>query len=175
EQSRGRGMGITEAEIDDLFTTMSEEYRLGCLPRLWKKISDVSLESLHSYYLSDTANNDRFPFLDIFFKHEKNLYLIKNLSPILKFVQILKSSLEYQVTRQEARDMTFRDFINRESNNGELQEIFKMLHSAFEKFEESWSATKEHVKRYRCQQFNQFPNVSLDSSVTYGLIEEKDE
>ncbi|CAG8520691.1 7447_t:CDS:2 [Acaulospora colombiana] len=175
EISQGRGVGIVEAEIDDLNSETSEEYRIRYLPRLWRKIGDVSLESLHSYYISNTVNNTRFPFLDVFFKYENNLHLIKNLLPILKFAQILKTRLEHQITRQQARELTFREFIDRESNNGDFQEISEMLHSAFENFEKSWNTMKEYVKGYKCRRFNAFPSISLDSSVVYGLVEERDD
>ncbi|KAF0542090.1 e3 ubiquitin-protein ligase [Gigaspora margarita] len=162
-------VSLTEEEIDDMISKKDSKYYSEKLPRLWRKIKDVSLKSLHAYYMINENNETEFPFLKVFFQHEKELHLIKHLLPILKFVHILKTRLDYQITRQEARKMTFDTFIYQESNEGKLQEIFLALKSAFENFEKSWNAVAPHVKRYNCLQFEEFPRISLKSSVMYGL------
>src|SRR5256886_12654963 len=70
-----------------------------------------------------------FRSLSVFFEHKENLCLIRNLSPIVKFVQIVKSCLEYKISRQQARDLTFRQFINQESKNGRSEEHTSELQS----------------------------------------------
>ncbi|CAG8513369.1 24275_t:CDS:10, partial [Racocetra persica] len=168
-------ISLTEEEIDDMLSAKDEKYHNENLPRLWRKIKDVNFKSLHAYYMINTAYKAKFPFLEVFFRHEKKLHLIKNLLPILKFVQVLKTRLEYQITRQKARVMTFDNFINKESNNGKLQEISSELHSSFSNFKEAWNEVAPHVKGYQCLQFEEFPQISLNSSVIFGLAEEKDD
>ncbi|RIB14140.1 hypothetical protein C2G38_2196006 [Gigaspora rosea] len=162
-------VSLTEEEIDDMLSKKDSKYYREKLPRLWRKIKDVSLQSLHAYYMINGNNEAEFPFLKVFFQHEKELHLIKHLLPIVKFVNILKALLNYQITRQEACKMTFDRFIYQESNEGKLQEIFLALKSAFEDFEESCNAVAPHVKRYNCLQFEEFPRISLNSSVMFGL------
>ncbi|CAG8497455.1 18961_t:CDS:2 [Racocetra fulgida] len=140
----------------------------------WKLDTPEKREDLHAYYMIDTTNKTKFPFLEVFFRHEEKLNLIRNLLPILKFVQILRTRLEYQITRLEAREMTFDNFINRESNNGELQKIYLALNSTFKKFENAWNIVAPHVKSYECLQFKKFPKISSNSSVMFGLVEGKD-
>ncbi|CAG8500709.1 21662_t:CDS:2 [Dentiscutata erythropus] len=70
--------------------------------------------------------------------------------------------------------MTFDKFIKQESNEGELQEIYLALKSAFEKFEKSWNTVAPYIKQFGCQKFEEFPTISLQSSVMYGLAEETD-
>ncbi|CAG8615607.1 17759_t:CDS:2, partial [Gigaspora rosea] len=60
-------------------------------------------------------------------------------------------------------------FAKNGNSAGKLQEIFLALKSAFEDFEESWNAVAPHVKRYNCLQFEEFPRISLNSSVMFGL------
>ncbi|CAG8583335.1 25854_t:CDS:2 [Dentiscutata erythropus] len=100
-------ISLTEEEIDDMLSAKDQEYHNMNLPRLWRKIKDMSFKSLHAYYLINEDNKVKYPFLE--------------------FVQILKTCLEYQITRQEASEMTFEKFINQKSNNGELQETFSMF------------------------------------------------
>lgn len=128
-------VSLTEEEIDDMISKKDSKYYREKLLRLWRKIKDVSFKSLHAYYMINENNKTEFPFLKVFFQHEKKLHLIKHIIPILKFVHILKTRLDYQITRQEARKMTFDNFIYQESNEGKLQEISLALKSAFENFE----------------------------------------
>ncbi|CAG8448575.1 852_t:CDS:2 [Dentiscutata erythropus] len=167
-------ISLTEEEIDDILSVKDQKYHHENLLRLWRKIKDVDFKSLSAYYLIDNNNKAKFPFLGVFFRYKKKLHLIKNIFPILKFVQILKTRLEYQITRQEAREMTFDNFISQESNNGELQEISLALNSAFKAFAESWNMVVPYVKRYQCLQFETIPQISYSSSVMFGLAEEKD-
>uniref|UniRef100_U9UR50 RZ-type domain-containing protein n=1 Tax=Rhizophagus irregularis (strain DAOM 181602 / DAOM 197198 / MUCL 43194) TaxID=747089 RepID=U9UR50_RHIID len=83
-------------------------------------------------YMSNMANEDNYPFLSILFKYSGQLELLKHLLPIVKFVQILNSKLGYHLTRQNAKEMDFKTFLEKESDDDENHNSLK---TAFEKVE----------------------------------------
>ncbi|PKC07678.1 hypothetical protein RhiirA5_358849, partial [Rhizophagus irregularis] len=125
--------------------------------------------------MSDTTRNNDYPFLSIFLKYSHELELLKHLLPIIKFVQILHSKLGYQLTRQTAEEMTFRQFIYKESNGGDDDEIFKSLRTAFDDFKLGWNTVIPLVNRYQCHELpDDKPEMKDDSPVVFGLVEPKD-
>src|SRR3954447_553434 len=139
---------MIENEIDQTLA-MDEQYRSENLPSLWRSIGVINFDSFRAYYNSDLeGNTNNYPFLSVFFKHAEQLELLKHLLPIVKFVQILNSKLGYYLTRQKARELTFRDFLEKESNGGN-REIFN---SAFEDFKDGWNTVMPNVKRYQCHE-----------------------
>jgi hypothetical protein len=159
------------SEIDQTLV-MDKQYRSENLPSLWRTIGVINFDSFRAYYNSDLERNTNdYPFLSVFFKHAKQLELLKHLLPIVKFVQILNSKLGYYLTRQKAREMTFRDFLENESN-GENHEIFN---SAFEDFKLGWNEVIPNVKRYQCHELpNDKPIIDSECQIVLGLIEQKD-
>ncbi|PKY15764.1 hypothetical protein RhiirB3_428014 [Rhizophagus irregularis] len=124
---------------------MDQRYRSENLPNLWRTIGMIELE------------------------------LLKHLLPIIKFVQILHSKLGYQLTRQTAREMTFRQFIYKESNGGDDDEIFNSLKTAFDDFKFGWNTVISLVNQYQCHELpDDKPAMRDDSPVVFGLVEQKD-
>ena len=84
-------------------------------------------------------------------------------------VQILNSKLRYYLTRQKAKEMTFRDFLD--ESNGENREI---LNNAFENFKDGWNTVIPNVKR---DQFHELPNdkpiIDSECQIVLGLMELK--
>ena len=81
------------SEIDQTLP-MDKQYRSENLPSLWRTIGVINFDSFRAYYNSDSeGNTNNYPFLSVFFKHTKQLELLKHLLPIVKFVQILNSKL----------------------------------------------------------------------------------
>src|ERR1043165_4436353 len=139
-------LNMAESEIDQTFV-MDKQYRNENLPSLWRSIGKINFDGFRAYYNRDLEGNTKnYPFLSVFFKHSKELELLKHLLPIVKFVQILNSKLGYCLTRQKAGEMTFRDFLENESN-GENCEIFN---SAFDDFRLGWNTVIPNVSRYQC-------------------------
>ena len=67
--------------------------------------------------------------------------------------------------------MTFRDFLEKESN-GENREIFN---SAFEDFKDGWNKVMPNVKRYQCHELpNDKPIIDSECQIVLGLMEQKD-
>ncbi|EXX55608.1 hypothetical protein GLOIN_2v1622324 [Rhizophagus irregularis DAOM 181602=DAOM 197198] len=89
--------------------------------------------------MSNMANEDNYPFLSILFKYSGQLELLKHLLPIVKFVQILNSKLGYHLTRQNAKEMDFKTFLEKESDDDENHNSLK---TAFEKVECSYTFCK---------------------------------
>ncbi|GBB96188.1 hypothetical protein RclHR1_00270034 [Rhizophagus clarus] len=166
---------VIEGEINQTLV-MDKQYRVENLPALWRSIGLVNFESFRAYYMSDLAKNkNNYPFLSIFFKYAEQLELLKHLLPIVKFVQILNSKLGYQLTRQKAREMSFRQFIEKESNEGENREIFNSLKTAFDDFAKGWNTVLPFVKRYQCHELpREKPNMAYKLPVVFGLMEPKD-
>jgi hypothetical protein len=161
---------LIESEINQTLV-MDKQYRSENLPSLWRTIGMNSFDSFRAYYMSDLTRTKNYPFLTIFFKYFEQLRLIKHLLPIVKFVQILNSKLGYQLTRQMAGEMTFRQFIEKESN----EESYNSLKTAFNDFKLGWDTIIPFVKRYQCHELpNDKPIMSYNLPVVFGLIEPKD-
>jgi hypothetical protein len=153
---------------------MDKQYRVENLPALWRTIGSVNFNGFRAYYMSDTIRNNDYPFLSVFFKYSQQLELLKHLLPIVKFVQILNSKLGYQLTRQKAREMTFRQFIEKESNGGENREIFYSLKTAFDDFCRGWNTVLPFVKRYQCYDLpREKPTMAYKLPVVFALMEPK--
>src|SRR3954454_17990859 len=162
---------LIEGEIDQTLV-MDKQYRSENLPSLWRTIGIISFDGFRAYYISNLERNtNNYPFLSVFFKHGKQLELLKHLLPIVKFVQILNSKLGYYLTRQKAREMTFREFLEKESND-ENRENFN---SAFEDFKVGWNTVMPNVKRYQCHELpNDKPIIDFECQIVLGLMEQKD-
>ncbi|PKY59723.1 hypothetical protein RhiirA4_412518 [Rhizophagus irregularis] len=125
--------------------------------------------------MSDTTRINDYPFLSVFLKYSQELELLKHLLPIVKFIQILHSKLGFQLTRQTAGEMTFRQFIYKESNGGDNEEIFNSLRTAFDDFELGWNTVISLVNRYQYHEFpDDKPAMGDNSPVVPGLVEQKD-
>jgi hypothetical protein len=166
---------MIEDEINQTLV-MDKQYRLENLPALWRWIRSVDFKSFHTYYLGELERSkNNYLFLSIFFKYVEQLKLLKHLLPIIKFVQILNSKLGYQLTRQKAREMTFRQFIEKESNYGENHEIFNGPKTSFDDFCKGWNTVLPFVKRYQCYELSrEKPNMAYKLPVVFGLMEQKD-
>ncbi|CAB4390856.1 unnamed protein product [Rhizophagus irregularis] len=139
------------------------------LPKLWKPVRKVNFEDFYTFYISNNLNE--YPFLSVFFKHYESLKFIKYLYPIIKFVKILNSKLEYHLTRKAAQIMTFHEFIKKESvDNSE----YINLKSLFEEFSFSWNSVISHINQYQSKEFFDKPYMTLDLPVIFGLVEQKD-
>ncbi|CAG8596276.1 6964_t:CDS:10, partial [Paraglomus occultum] len=105
-----------ETEINETLL-LTDEYSKNHLPGLWRKVVDVNRESFAVYFANNEQYKAAFPFINVFFKHEEKLLLVKHLWSIVKFTQTLTSRLTYRLTRQKAQQTTFRDFITNEEQN----------------------------------------------------------
>ncbi|CAG8490949.1 4682_t:CDS:10 [Ambispora gerdemannii] len=149
---------------------ISEQYSQEYLPRLWRKVRDTTYENLHAYFTSNPQNSVKYPFLDLFFKYEERLRLIKNIRPIIKFVQLLSKQLSHRITRKEARELTFQAFINKSDENES-----RSLETAFTGFKDAWNSVIPYVTRFQCHDLEQKPAINEEFSIVYGLIEPKGE
>ncbi|CAG8434051.1 10722_t:CDS:10 [Ambispora gerdemannii] len=165
------GSSIFEKEINETMK-IDELYSQEYLPRLWRRIGDTTLDNLRAYFASDVQNAIKLPFLDVFFKYEKKLGLIKHIRPIVKFVQILSKRLGHRVTRKQAQNLTFRDFIE---DQALISDESNYLENTFYDFVEAWNSVIEHVTRFRCQDLAQQPTMNDGISVVFGLVEPKGE
>lgn len=145
------------------------------LPTLWRAIDNANFRSFRAYYSGDlTKNVESYPFLSIFFKYEKQLSLVRYLLPIIKFVKILSSKLEYRVSRSQAQLLTFREFISDNEDSDETNNV-NNLKVAFEDFAQAWNSVIDHVKNYQCHELpSTKPLIDIESPITFGLIEPKD-
>ncbi|RIA93442.1 hypothetical protein C1645_819410, partial [Glomus cerebriforme] len=168
--AKGQKNNVIEGEINQTLV-MDKQYRSDNLPTLWRSIGMINFDSFRAYYMSDLATNkNNYPFLSVFFKYAGQLELLKHLLPIVKFVQILNSKLGYHLTRQKAREMEFRQFIDREG--GENREI---LNGLFDDFSKGWNAIIPFVKRYQCHDLpKEKPTMGYRLPVVLGLMEPKD-
>ncbi|KAG9292714.1 hypothetical protein G9A89_008302 [Geosiphon pyriformis] len=167
-----KGNGVFETEIDETIK-MDEKYCQNHLPRLWRQIGDTNRENLRAYFSADYQNMTKFPFLAVFFKHEQTLPLIKYIKPIVKFVKILSTRLTLRISRKQAQEMSFRDFINKEA--AESEEMSHYLSTTFMEFAEAWNIVIPHVTRFQCHELPALrPIIKDDLPIIFGLIEAKD-
>ncbi|UZO24837.1 uncharacterized protein OCT59_017131 [Rhizophagus irregularis] len=142
--------------------------KMNLLPKLWKPVRKVDFKDLYTFYI---ANLNEYPFLSVFFKHYNRLKLIKYLYPIIRFVKILNSKLEYHLTRKAAQIMTFHEFIKKESVD---DSEYINLKSLFEEFAFSWNSVISHINQYQSKEFLlDKPFMTLDVPVIFGLVEQK--
>ncbi|CAG8460377.1 17990_t:CDS:10, partial [Racocetra fulgida] len=89
---------------------------------------------------------------------------------------ILHTSLSYRIERQDARSLTFRKFINDESENDDTGETGRSLKNAFKLFATAWNKLIPHVKRYQCLELPyDMPEMNEDRHVVLGFYEEANE
>ncbi|RIB21686.1 hypothetical protein C2G38_2175948 [Gigaspora rosea] len=149
---------------------VTDQYNENYLPLLWRLIKKPDLNDFRSYYMSNDKNKELFPLLNVFLEHEKYLNLIQHILPIVKFTQILSSSLSHNIERQKARQLTFRQFIENESRSDYTGKTKESLITAFNSFANSWNCLIPYVKRYRCKDLPQeMPRLHHQISVVYGL------
>ncbi|GES73776.1 hypothetical protein GLOIN_2v432849 [Rhizophagus clarus] len=153
--------------FNDIETNANIE--INFLSELWKPTRKVEFKDFHTFYIN---NLNDYPFLSIYFKHYENFKLIKYLYPIIKFVKILHFKLEYHLTRKAAQNMTFREFIKKESLD---DNEYTNLKSLFEEFALSWNFIIGHINQYQSEEsLLDKPFMTLDLPVVFGLVEQKD-
>ncbi|KAF0485179.1 e3 ubiquitin-protein ligase [Gigaspora margarita] len=159
-----------KAEVNEIMK-LNDQYRENYLPRLWRLVGDANINNFQAYYLNNAEHIKAYPFLAIFLKHENNLRLINNLLPIVKFVQILSTSLSYRIERQEARKMTFRQFILNESDSDGTGETRRTLDKVFVNFADSWNQMIPYINRFQCHTLPQMPKMHDNIPIVFGLLE----
>ncbi|RIA92696.1 hypothetical protein C1645_804473 [Glomus cerebriforme] len=164
--------------IDEINQTlvMDKQHQNENLPGLWRMIgiAIINFDSFHAHYKSNLTYTSTYPFLSVFFKYSGQLELLRHLFPIIKFVQILNSELGFQLTRQTARDMTFKQFIEKESNDDVNEENFNSLKTAFDDFCLGWNTVMPLINRYKCHELpNYKPVMGYNLPVVFGLMEPK--
>jgi hypothetical protein len=135
-----------------------------------EEVRKVNFEDFRSFYYNEFIYNlDNYPFLSIYFNHCEKLKLIKHLQPIIKFVMILNSKLEHNLTRKLAHTMTFREFIEKES----FDDTSNILRSLFDGFESSWNIVINHIEHSKELSHNK-PLMNIERPIIFGLIDQKD-
>ncbi|PKK80816.1 hypothetical protein RhiirC2_723487 [Rhizophagus irregularis] len=162
-------------ELINQTNLMDERYTRENLPSLWRVIGKIDYNSFRAYYFSDPKHTENHPFLNVFFKHSKNLHLIKYLYPMVKFIQILSTKLGYKISRDDAKKLTFRKFIENESNDGKDKDTYDTLDKYFNEFQTSYNTIINMVERYQCHTFKIKPHITDNESIVYGFMEGKDE
>ncbi|PKY36118.1 hypothetical protein RhiirB3_458069, partial [Rhizophagus irregularis] len=114
--------------IKEEFTWLDDckDKKITYLSKLLKPIKRINFEV-------SARNLDKNSFLSIFFKYHESLKLMKHLYPIIRFVKILSFKLEHRLTKIEAQNMTFHEFIKKESadDNDCVNANFKSLFEEF--------------------------------------------
>ncbi|RIB14050.1 hypothetical protein C2G38_2144250 [Gigaspora rosea] len=160
----------TKAEINETMK-LDDQYCENYLPRLWRLVRNANINNFRACYLNNEEHKKAYPFLAIFLRHEDNLQLINCLFPIVKFVQVLSKSLSYRIERQEARTMTFRQFILNESDSDDTGETHRILNKAFANFANSWNKLTPYIERYQCHLLPSMPKMHDNLPVVFGLLE----
>ncbi|CAG8541918.1 7651_t:CDS:2, partial [Acaulospora colombiana] len=88
----------------------------------------------------------------------------------------IETEINEVMKRQEARSLSFRNFITKECNDDNSGESRRLLDTAFMAFTDAWNALIPHVKRYKCQTLHKaLPKMTENLPVVYGLVEPVDE
>jgi hypothetical protein len=143
--------------------------------KFWGLIRKVNFEDFCTFYnniFKYNLNNNNYPYLLVYTRHFEKLKLIKHLYPIVKFVKILNSKLEYHKSRKSAQMMTFHEFIEEESEDNTVNGNY--IKSLFEEFALGWNSVINYIDQYQSKELSNEPFMNLKCSVIYGLIEQKD-
>ncbi len=90
---------------------------------------------------------------------------------MVKFIKILNSKLEYNLTRKEAQMMTFNEFIEKES----ADETEYHLKPLFEEFALGWNSVINYIFQYQSKELpSDKPYMDLELPIIFGLVEQKD-
>ena len=128
--------------------------------------------------------------LALFFDHMKELQLVRNLHPLLKWIKLVDSRLRRQKTRQDVEDLTIEKFLQaQESANveedtasakAEQSEHFNTEErkkpdspprKAFTEFLKSWSEIKQRLTTYQGQPLpSVVPPITGSSKIEYCLL-----
>ncbi|CAB4393294.1 unnamed protein product [Rhizophagus irregularis] len=122
----------------------------------------------------DDCKDMKITYLSKLFKPIKsiNFELMKHLYPIIRFVKILSFKLEHHLTKKEAQNMTFHEFIKKESAD---DNEYANLKSLFEEFAFSWNYIINYIFEYQCKELPHNKLImNLDLPVIFGLVEQKD-
>ncbi|CAG8746867.1 7497_t:CDS:2, partial [Dentiscutata erythropus] len=156
-----------ESEISETLD-VDETYQLNFRPRIWRRIGKASFENLQTYCVGYPNFATEFPFLSLFFEYQEQLALIKNLVPIVKFSKIFSSMLCYKLKRNDARSLTFEQFLRNNESPENLYEVFK-------NFAEAWNSVREHVVQFENHEFTtQMPEMKSSLPLVYALFEKRD-
>ncbi|CAG8539341.1 15452_t:CDS:2 [Funneliformis caledonium] len=133
------------------------------LPRLWESTKIANFEDFYSFYDCNFVQSlDKYPFLSVYFNNYEKLRLIKHLYPMVRFIKILNTNLEYGLTRKKALTMTFNKFIKIFANEDIRKEDY--LKEIFNKFALGWNSVISYVSHYRSKELPKWPknsNLSL--------------
>ncbi|CAG8481554.1 7050_t:CDS:10 [Ambispora leptoticha] len=163
-----------EGEINETLT-FDNAYNARRLPRLWRRIGDISLADFRAYYINNESYRKNFPFISIYFKYEKLLPHLKHIHHLVKFVRILSTRLSYRIKRDEALHMTFQEFIDKDAKADGYKELQHSLKTAFDNFAKSWNAVMPLIERYQCHDLPaKKPKMNLNCQIVFGLVEGKD-
>ncbi|CAG8722867.1 9019_t:CDS:2, partial [Acaulospora morrowiae] len=163
-----------ESEINEIMK-VDDGYRKENLPRIWRQIEIPNMDSFRAYYLNNPEHVRLFPFLKIFLKHENYLSLVQFIFPIVKFVQLLSSSLSYRLERKKARQMTFKELLAKECDDLNSDGSRRLMNEAFKEFSQAWNKLIPYVNRYKSQDLDKPPKMTENLPVVYGLIEPANE
>ncbi|CAH1761994.1 12274_t:CDS:10, partial [Entrophospora sp. SA101] len=179
--SKGITSNLVESEIDETVKTDEtdehyEKYSKDYLPKLWRVTGDTSYDNLKAFFNnSNSMNQSQYLFLSIYFNHDDKLKYIKHLEPILKFVKILADRLEYRLLREEAQKMTFKEFIDKETNHQKSGENYEYLMTSFKEFSKAWNFIIDKVNQFQCHELpSSRPKIDLSCPIIFGLVESED-
>ncbi|UZO02840.1 uncharacterized protein OCT59_021318 [Rhizophagus irregularis] len=156
-------------KLKEDFPWIENENEINFLPKFWTSIKQVNFGDFSTFYNSDfNKNSDDYPFISAYISNYNKLKLIKHLYPIVRFVKIINSKLEYVLTRKSAQTITFKEYIEKESmddiNNGNY------LKSLFEDFALSWNSVITNINQNQPEELY----MDLERPVIFSLIERKE-
>ncbi|GBC06772.1 hypothetical protein RclHR1_07030002 [Rhizophagus clarus] len=156
-------------KLEEDFPWTKNECNINFLPKLWTPIKRVNFKDFITFYNSNyNQNSDNYPFISIYISNYEKLNLVKHLYPIVKFVKIVNSKLEYILTRRSAQTMTFREYIEKESMDDIVNGNY--LKTLFEGFALGWNSVINCINQNQLEKLY----MDLERPVIFSLIERKD-
>jgi len=127
-----------------------------------------------SEFMRHKDNEQLYPLLYLFLKHEKQLYSTRYIAHVVKWQKTLCSFASRKIDQHYARTQTVRNMIDQFPSQKERRELGLI----FNGFAAAFNSSMKNISHFKCQQIPkqiQELKMGLDAPLIYGIPSEENE